>query len=1328
MLRGIVCGLAALLALACGLAAVGVRAQDPADPLTLELQSSRNLCTAGTPTEISWQIAGGVPPYTLSVEGEPVDADAESHRINCGALTEAEAADADAALAAKQITATVTDSRGVQREASLGVARARALPAPMTTPLITYGDAIVTEWLTSDSKPDGATSLFLIRWRPATSTEWSYRTLEHTHDPLPVVHLYLDGLRQGIDYRFEFAAMRDQLDTETPAALPWSRRSTTTLADPTGLSATATHNTVTVTWDAQPAATFFYVDLDDLSDGYRQVRDSEIYTPTEYDGEVYTVVFRNVPPDHAYTVRVQVGSSFRSQTPEPLETTTTVRTTLPPSGWTAPHRGAQRVRSTATTNSITVTWDAPYLDAAEDDYHLMLFHPTRSGIRHERVYNGTTTFTFDNLEPGLTYRVVIDHIAIVQRPVELDVATLATSAPATDEPLGDASARQAPPPFEWWANGRPTTPLLYLKLTNSRDVCTAGTLTELSWQIAGGVPPYMLSVEGEPVDADAESHRINCGALTEAEAADEEAALAAKRVIATVTDSRGVQRQASLDAERARPLPPPPAVPPDAYRNDIVTGWTVDTSKPNGAVSLFLARWRPAGVTNWTYKVLEHTHYLDRAMHVNILDLHEGVEYRFEFAAMRDQIETDTPDSLIWIGHTTTTLTSPPALSATATHDTVTVTWARQASAIFYYVVLAGDRDHSPRVRDAYIYSPTEDDDEQHSVTFRNVPPDTEYTASVQLGESLEPLWSSTTVRTSPAPAGWTAPLRGAQNTRATATTNSITVTWDAPYPDAAEDDYHLMLFHPTRSGIRHERVYNGATTFTFDNLEPGLTYRVVIDHIAIVQRPVELDVATLATSAPALRQAPLFEWWADGRPATPLLYLKLTSSRELCTAGTLTELSWQIAGGVPPYTLTIDGSVVDIDADNIRINCGALPHDPRTGELAASRTKTFRGSLRDSRGVTTTATAPVTLITPLYLAADTALRYETYDLTGAAASVGSYAFLTDATSAASVVTTYEGLRDGSAGALLIHTSDAQGVSRATLYAAVAAGDLFEWRESHDCWVRYRVTEVRPDPPSGAARKLLGVEWTTYAFTGCNGAIATDAAILIAWGPLPDLGGPSLAAPLRHGPYQLVPEDWTGPVEEDPFRPWPGNSFANPVHTAELAEARRLPYWRDPKLPAGWTFSGASSGASSFDPPHGYCSYWQNDRGYGGVEICGGFDASQGYLRESSSHAGGPGGIIETRMIDGRSSLVMYSPAGPKHNRYYSIQVRIYDPISDATYLVRGLDWTLNGSNVDAVIEIARSLFTTAAPTAGDAASAGASGNRDALPFVELTLQREGSA
>ena len=444
-------------------------------------------------------------------------------------------------------------------------------------------------------------------------------------------------------------------------------------------------------------------------------------------------------------------------------------------------------------------------------------------------------------------------------------------------------------------------------------------------------------------------------------------------------------------------------------------------------------------------------------------------------------------------------------------------------------------------------------------------------------------------------------------------------------------------------------------------------------------------DTGASPRSAP-----PPFEWWADGKPPTPPLYLKLTSSRELCTAGTLTELSWKIAGGVAPYTLSVEGETVDADADNIRINCGALPTDPRTGELAASRTKTFRGLVRDSRGVTASATAPVTLTTPPYLAADTTLRYETYDLTDAAASAGSYAFLADATSAASVVTTYEGLRDGSAGGLLIHTSDAQETPQRSLYDAVAAGDLFEWRESYDCWVRYRVTEVRPDPSGAAARKLLAVERVSYAYSGCSGAIATDAAVLLAWGPLPDLGGPSLAAPLRHGPYQLVPTSWRGMAEEPRSYLPSAYSATNPTYTSDLAAAQRLPYWRDPDLPAGWTFAWATAGDVS-GPTYGYWATFATERGGHGVTIFGYYADYRGHPEESSWL--NARGVFETRTIAGRPAKVMYSPPGPSHDDWFPVTVWVYDSSTEAEYMILGKVKSLRGDNIDAVIAIARSLF-----------------------------------
>ena len=156
------------------------------------------------------------------------------------------------------------------------------------------------------------------------------------------------------------------------------------------------------------------------------------------------------------------------------------------------------------------------------------------------------------------------------------------------------------------------------------------------------------------------------------------------------------------------------------------------------------------------------------------------------------------------------------------------------------------------------------------------------------------------------------------------------------------------------------------------------------------------------------------------------------------------------------------------------------------------------------------------------------ALAYTTYDPTGQATTPGSYAFL-DPTGNA--VTTYEALRDGTATGLRVHQSDGYGASQAGVYDAVAVGDIFEWREADDCFVRYEVTEVKADPAGTAPRKDLTIEWMTYAFTGCSGAVAANTAASFAWGDLPDLGGPASRLPSGTGP-----SSWSLQVGAAPWR------------------------------------------------------------------------------------------------------------------------------------------------------------------------------------------------
>ena len=68
--------------------------------------------------------------------------------------------------------------------------------------------------------------------------------------------------------------------------------------------------------------------------------------------------------------------------------------------------------------------------------------------------------------------------------------------------------------------------------------------------------------------------------------------------------------------------------------------------------------------------------------------------------------------------------------------------------------------------------------------------------------------------------------------------------------------------------------------------------------------------------------------------------------------------------------------------------------------------------------------------------------------------------------------------------------------------------------------------------------------------------------------------------------------------------------------------------------------------------------------------------------------------VNEARIIDGRPALVQYEPRGGRRG----VQVMIFDPRSGMEYRVSGYDHTLRGSNDNAVIAIARSLYRTEAP------------------------------
>ena len=644
-------------------------------------------------------------------------------------------------------------------------------------------------------------------------------------------------------------------------------------------------------------------------------------------------------------------------------------------------------------------------------------------------------------------------------------------------------------------------PPLVLELSSSRELCTANTLTELSWIITGGQPPYRLTIGGERVDQEAKSHRVNCGPIPTGPLTGDPLPDPKKRFDATVRDSQATPSTASASTrvDLAPPLPAP-SISYTSHEGFVIIGSDWNHAAGHSTTSL-LIRFRETDADAWGY-ALHPSGRLRRPEYA--LPVTPG-DRAAATAAMRDVIESETPDSLNWSDAVRlASAIAPQNVRATATHDTIAVSWDKQPymSGQRWVVSLTSDSFNGVWSKSlGQVVAETG----RHELDFPGVAPDTTYTISVRIAVPDGKQISRTSVSTSSPPPSWMPPPHGPQNLRATTAHDSITVSWDLPYPEAR--DYWLVrLFEESSGNEWNFTTIGGAKTWTVRGARSGAPlaaatrYRIVVSQITLdpgdaeitvttdSAPPVSSRIAAAEPSAQAFRlpfapQWPVsmdgrfamtddpFEWrgnrfhagldigergggeygsaegsagdvkgepvyavaggmlrlfgytegqvvvschdddlqmherfhvtvdnagsawWSGERLRTytegrqpgdtfcddvttaaagwgssrswamfvvttefqvklPPLMLELSSSRELCTANTLTELGWVITGGRPPYTLSIDGETVDAEAESHRANCGPLMMDPLTEEPLPNQSKAFSASVTDSRTI----------------------------------------------------------------------------------------------------------------------------------------------------------------------------------------------------------------------------------------------------------------------------------------------------------------------------------------------------------------------------------------
>ena len=266
-----------------------------------------------------------------------------------------------------------------------------------------------------------------------------------------------------------------------------------------------------------------------------------------------------------------------------------------------------------------------------------------------------------------------------------------------------------------------------------------------------------------------------------------------------------------------------------------------------------MVRYRTDAASTWTYAEASDAEWTTLGGYLSPWETPPpGTFYTAAIAAARHPLELETPEALNW-GAPIRYTTSGPAqnLTVRASHNSVTVSWSKQPGTEQAYAHLddlrggGGER-----------YVAEGDEPGTHTVTFNHLEPNSDHTIWIyQLsGDGRGAV--SRSFRTEAAPPGWQPLPRGPQNLRATATHDTITVTWNPPFEGASPKWAMAMLDGEIL--VHAARISDGTTTWVSSGevdslgryrIRPDTTYTIIVTHKGI--RQVEQTITVTTQAAP---------------------------------------------------------------------------------------------------------------------------------------------------------------------------------------------------------------------------------------------------------------------------------------------------------------------------------------------------------------------------------------------------------------------------------------------------------------------------------------------